>query len=476
MRTTTPPGYIANFDSASAMIRSLARFLKGKDFPTLGLAPVLKAIVPIANALPKKAREVQYATGGWGEAYRGDKLHKVKAERVAEWMVDLYPRDRKYPAVVVGSASGALVHLCAALGIPWLPQTYLIPVRQPEVHPDDVGSALDSLIEPGRRLLEANPDLQLHFMHDPNQDRLMLHLMNYFRVKRRTLGQAYELFLLDRLEDGGTIFIADCQRTWPVTKIDERFYFQMGALGGASPEEFLHGSERVADYLKRYGSHRRRWMPPIPDTDAPEAEWGFETALRDDVERFARKHGFQVRTIGFEEPEHLSPLVADLYRWWYRERGYPGERLLVESFILHEPWWTFRLGAAPFWMKFNMDPSADYLEQYLDERTQPYDYIHMMLFSHGVDCVGLAPIERWRAILGRALREGTFVGVDEEKYPRDFATFSRYHTELKKLSPRYPLPGPLALSQFEKFLQSYGGRYEVEFSQASEQARQLQAA
>jgi hypothetical protein len=44
----------------------------------------------------------------------------------------------------------------------------------------------------------------------------------------------------------------------------------------------------------------------------PEAEWGFESALREDVERFALLHGYRVRSIVFSDPEALSPLIADL--------------------------------------------------------------------------------------------------------------------------------------------------------------------
>jgi hypothetical protein len=40
----------------------------------------------------------------------------------------------------------------------------------------------------------------------------------------------------------------------------------------------------VQDYLERYRSHVRKWMPPLPDADRPEAEWGFEEALADDLQ------------------------------------------------------------------------------------------------------------------------------------------------------------------------------------------------
>lgn len=122
--------------------------------------------------------------------------------------------------------------------------------------------------------------------------------------------------------------------------------------------------------------------------------------------------------------------------------------------------WALRTGSVPFWMKFNMEPSLNWLEQYLD--TEPYDEIYMMLFSHGTDSIGLPSIDRWRAVLHRARQRGEFVGVEEDKFPRDFATLIRYHTDLQRTIPaRYPLPGPLTLEQLDKFIETAGDRFPV---------------
>jgi hypothetical protein len=106
--------------------------------------------------------------------------------------------------------------------------------------------------------LESNPDVQLHHMHDPNQDRLMIQRMTYFRVKRLWLGQAYGSFIQQYLEPGGTIFIVDCQLKWPAKKFGERHIFQFGALGGATPYEYHPGGKRVEEYLRRYKSHIKK--------------------------------------------------------------------------------------------------------------------------------------------------------------------------------------------------------------------------
>jgi len=238
--------------------------------------------------------------------------------------------------------------------------------------------------------------------------------------------------------------------------------FQHGALGGATPDEYHHGSPRMEAYLRRYGIPKRRWDSPDPDGESPEAEWGFEPTLRDDIERVARQRGWRVRRVIFEQPEDMSPFVAELYRWWYRERAIDCRRLIVESFILLEPWWTLRSGAAPFWMVFNKQPSLDALERYLDA-SRPFDEIALTLFSHGVDSVGLPPIERWAMALHRARRDGRFVGVDRAAFPRDFAVFLRFHRDLAAVAERFPMPAALSLRELEIFLRTTGGQFPVQW-------------
>jgi hypothetical protein len=462
-----PTSYIADFDSSVGMLRALANYLHGRDFPLLGALPRwrafdMKLFASALNRMPSWVQEQVYIWSGRFEAIAARKLERANTDRIAEWVVELYPK-RKYPAIAIGSANGALTHLWVALGIPWLPQTFLIPVARSGPHPDEPMQDVAWATKWAPLLLRANPDVQLHHLHDPNQDRLMIQRMTYFRVKKLSLGAAYERFIRETLEPGGTIFLIDCSLNWPTTKLGERYVFQFGALGGATPKEYHQGGARVEDYLARYGSKRKRWEPPAPDEDRPEAEWGFEPRLGEDVERFATQHGFRVRRIVFDEPERASPLVADLYRWWNRRRGISDSRLLVESFIVMEPYWTLKTGSAPFWMVFNKTPSAQALEVYL-RSTEPFDEIYMMLFSHGVESIGLTRIDDWRALLRYARKRSAFVGVDERAYPRDFAVFVRYHFDLKrKIGTRYPLPPPLTLRELDRFLAETEGRYLVQW-------------
>jgi hypothetical protein len=461
------PGYIANFDSSAAMLRALANFLHGKDFPMLGVlpqpvAPAMKLVGAAVNRLPQFLSEQVYIWSGAAEGIASKRIHEASTDRIAEWMTALYPQ-RKYPAVMLGSSNGAVIHLCALAGIPWLPQTALVPVRRSGVDPDEPDQDMDWARPYAERFLAANPGVTLHHMFDPNQDRLMIQRMTYFRFKHRKLPPAYARFLEAVLEPGGTIFIVDCRLTWPTTQRGERHFFQFGAPGGATVAEYFRGGPRVSSYLSRYGSPKTRWEPPRPDGEAPEAEWGFEPAFGSDIARFANERGYRIQRITFPQPEDVTPLAADLYAWWNRQRGITERRLLVESFIVMEPYWTIRTGVVPYWMFFNSERSAVLLDRYLDERPA-FEEIYATLFSHGVDSVGVAPIMTWRDLLRRATRHGTFVGVDESAYPRDFGVYTRYHSDLiRKIEARYPMPVPLPVDELERFLAENEGRYRVQW-------------
>ncbi|MEV4173039.1 hypothetical protein [Nonomuraea sp. NPDC049709] len=450
-----PGKAVASFDSATGMLRALSRFLHDKDVPLLGqgpaaLEPVAAALLGGAGRLPRKAKERAYAVSGWAEAVPMRRVPEIRSEELAGWVAGHYPR-RPYPVAFVGSSNGALVHLAAALRAPWLPQTLLLPVRRRGVRPDDPRGDLRVTRGAGRALLDANPDLVLHHMHDANQDRLMIAGMTYFRVKWRRLAEAYRRFLEESLPPGATLVVVDCGLRWPATEVGPRHLFQHGALGGATREEYEHGGPRVARYLARYGAGRSAWDYPEADGEHPEAEWGFQPELLGDLTELAERNRWRLVRMRFGEPEALSPVVADLYRSWYQRRGLPGDRLLVECFLLLEPWWTLRSGSVPYWMVFNTGQSHAHAMSYLDD-ADPFDEIRLILFSHGVDSVGLAGIDDWRALLARGRKLGVFTGADTDAYPRDFAGLVRAHRELARIRTTYPLPLPLEWPVAEEFL------------------------
>lgn len=89
--------------------------------------------------------------------------------------------------------------------------------------------------------------------------------------------------------------------------------------------------------------------------------------------------------------------------------------------------------------------------------------------SHGVRSVGVATIERWCALLGRARRRGDFLGVDTRAYPADFATCARYYTDFRrKIATRYARPAPLTLVDLNAFLAEQAGRHAVQWHEGAQ--------
>lgn len=457
-----PPRGIARFDSAASMVQALAAALENRPFTSPSQSPLFDKVMPAINLLPNKPREWAYAIGGMSEGIGQPQAGRLDLEAIGEWIAGQY-QDRHYPAAFIGSSNGALVHLAAAMRVPWLPQTFLCPVRALGNDPDDPQRALREGLPTVAALLKAKPRIAVHHMHDPNQDRLMLQQMAYFRLKYQRLPLAYREFLLRNLPRGATLYLSHCERKWPVTRTSERSIFQFGATGGATENEYFHGSPNVTGYLARYGIASSRWDPPLPCEMAPEAEWGFDTALLEDLHILAQQRQWRLVEIRYPEPESLSVPTAETYRDWYTELGISSSRLLVDSFLLSDPYTTLCLRAIPLWLLFGVEPSAARLERYLTHGPG-FDEIDMLLFSHGTEGVGLAPIERWKQLLGFARQQGRLIGVDGARYPRDFATFTRFAQDLARLGPRRPPPPPMDNAFFEQALQRHGRAEHVTIS------------
>jgi len=165
-----------------------------------------------------------------------------------------------------------------------------------------------------------------------------------------------------------------------------------------------------------------------------------------------------VQRLVYNEPEDLSPLVADLYRWWYTQRGRPDDRLVIDSFMLLDPWWTLRTGSVPYWTVFPVRPSLDQPHRYLGG-VEPYAFLHLGLFCHGVESVGIATADQWRRLLARAGVAGWFAGVSPRRYPSDPRTFFGFRSALRAIPQRQTVPPPLALSTVTGFLGQRAAKY-----------------
>lgn len=440
------PDFLSRFDSSTDMASGLSSFHKGEIFKKVSKGgPFYSWLI---NTLPANWRKKFYSYGGMFEATSYKNISQIDAEQISKWIYNSYP-EKKYPAIAIGSSNGALSHLYSALNIPWLPQTFLVPINKERKHPvDKPEETISWSAGAGAVFLKNNPGWHLSQMMDPVQDRIRSGIIAYFRIKKQSLGFWYLEFIKERLQKGGTIIIADCDLKWPVIKIGDNHTFQYGGLGTYLPDEYYHGSERISTFLKEVKAPVTHWKIPEPDSERPEAEWGFDEELMIDIMQLAEKEGYKVSKITFTHPQDISSNIADIYREWYRQNNQIHDRLLVESFTVHSPMLTIQTSSVPYWLFFNSAEAAQMMEHYLDE-TELFNEIYMMILSHGKSLGGVASIRQWESILSRAGRSGQFVGMDKDKYPVDFGVFTRYTKALQKAIPdRFPVQ-QISLKDFQ---------------------------
>jgi hypothetical protein len=96
-RRIRQPAYLANFDSATAMLKALSACLHGRDFSLLGtlpkwLRPAVRPLVGVVNKASLRLQQRIYALSGGNEAVATGKLASADVERIAQWVVAQYPQ------------------------------------------------------------------------------------------------------------------------------------------------------------------------------------------------------------------------------------------------------------------------------------------------------------------------------------------------------------------------------------------------
>jgi hypothetical protein len=372
-----------------------------------------------AGLLPWSALRRIYTRIGAAEGISPRRLGDVDLAAVADSFAERYPK-RRYPAMLLGSSNGALTHLAAAMQVPWLPDTVLVPVARvgdldrPD-HAMDFGRSVASA------LLDRNPDIVLHHMHDQLQDALMAERMSYFRVKWRRLPAAYAAFVDNNLAANGTVVVLHDHSAWPVTRIGPRHVFQAGGRGGTPPEGYL-----------------ARPHTPAPNDEAAESEWGLDAISAMTCEPGALSAAIAMQrsatTDRKPQPQRwrrscaagIALEASQQLVWSFRvsfsaTRGKPSALL------------RFRIGST-----FAVQPALQALDNYLDN-AEPYRDVNVFLFEHGAESAGIAKPVDFAHVIRRHGATAHFDGLDPRRFPHDIGTLGRYGRVFDQL-PRAKQP------------------------------------
>src|SRR5205814_50667 len=87
------PNYVADFDSATAMAQSLARYLDGRDFPMLGVipkwgAPGMKVVGAAVNAFRNFGRSGWKTAGAAMKPLPAGEFHEAKPDAIGHGCAD----------------------------------------------------------------------------------------------------------------------------------------------------------------------------------------------------------------------------------------------------------------------------------------------------------------------------------------------------------------------------------------------------
>lgn len=426
-----PKQVVASFDSASVLHAATVAALEHRRFPHLGNPGPVAGLVRVAGHLPWPLLKQLYARIGGAEGIDPHRLGEVDLAAVARAFADAYTASQ-YPTVVIGSSNGALTHLAASMGAPWLPNTVLVPVhRVADPHRPDL--ALEFGRQVAGPLLHANPSVVLHQMHDSAQDELMVARMSYFRVKWQHLPEAYERFLAERLAPAAPVLLVDDRSRWPVTRVGDRHVFQTGGRGGLTPEQYLQTP-----------------YAPAADDDAPEAEWGADPGFSAAVQAWCARTGHPCVVLTPDGPQEAAHPVAVILRDWIRARGGAADRLSIPSFVLGDPWHTITRGQVPFWTFFPVRSALDSLDHHL-AHTDPYRRADLFVFQHGAQSPGSVTPREFGAVLRRHGAIPRLIAVDPNKSPHDIGSLAKYAsvlaTERPAPIPFVPLEADTAVAQ-----------------------------
>lgn len=423
-------------ESASPMLtRLIAGVLSGHPETVFNFNAFEKMGLALLNRLPVSvARAVVRQQFRWTSLPPREAENLMVEHLIGARLADYERVDGQFEAILVGSAmGGATAHLAAVLGVPFLPQPFILGLRggSPE---DEVPPHFALTSRVAERILERNPEVMAIGHFDPIHDGWLTRVVSHLRLKLIDLPRGYREFLQNKLKPDGTIVYLDCDARWLQYRVGSRQVYQIGGWGGISPQEFIEGSDRINRALAESGSnHRGGWgIPDQEPVEGPESEWGSEPGLDQALEVFAAEQGFGFERIKFADPQGFSRLAFLAHEELYRRQGREAEGVVVETFTQYDPQHVLSAGLLPLWLIFNTTDSRQFLktQSQFFPRGKPVYFSGLVTLSRTPDMV---PWEGWAQALGNF--SWTSIGARPSRYPEDLISLWRWSERLRDLAP-----------------------------------------
>ncbi len=425
--SSDPAIEVEGFDSGTRVVREVAEALTDEGGSILECYPWgSRTFLGLVSLFPSKTR---IRLIEWGTrlsvGHDAEDAGRLRVDALPQWCVDQYPQDdRQYEAIVVGSPNGAVAHLAALLGAPFLTTSFGLTFRRPTIDAEDHLAYFESGRAIVDSILAANggDGFELVVHYDPLHDRSLVRYVDFVRIKLRALPACYRAFIDRHLAPDGRLIVIDCAYAWPQYELRDRAYVQVGGLGGILPETFLE-----------------RWPLELPLLNRRESEWGCPDGFAASVDRFATERGIETIEIRFERPWEYSLFAYDAYSACEGSRD---RSLLIDCFNHLNPRTNVETGIPALWLPFNTEEGLTLVEEALRGKT--FDWIGLALLPSFAGSPDTAKLEPWFDLLSQH-GDVELVGIDPDRYPTDPLAPFRFVDRMAKLRETRRLDRPLRL-------------------------------
>lgn len=314
---------------------------------------------------------------------RAKKVAHLNMELEAEKLIQKFEKvlgNRKFQYIVIGAPSGGISQFCIAIDAPFLPCHFLkVPMYRRykflfSNDPDDIAGYYRASMQIVDPILENNANCNAIMHYDPIHDRPLVSTCHTLRFKYRFLPEAYKQFILQHLEENGTIIFTHIQQTWPQFIVKDRAFFQVGGADGVLPDEFLTGSEKIDAWAKEMNfDHKSGWdlnecgVGTFERKARPESEWGNPPELKDATKAFCEENKLNFLVITTDD--YNLPGILGTYAF---HKKFQKSNLAPRGIALEIYTATFyaaipRARYLPIWVVFPPSGSYDYASKFLEQ-------------------------------------------------------------------------------------------------------------
>ena len=461
-----PDSLFKGIDSSSATVTATSAVISNKFLDPFEVNSKLEFFAKLLSIFGKKIRTRLATFNLKNFGVQKSLIKYATIENAANWVISQYsfPADFKFDYVIIGAPSGAASHLASLLNAPFLTQHFLLTVKEKERNPDDIHEVLKSGLTVARKLNEVNgKDIETIIHYDPVHDRFLLKYLDTIRFKIRRLPQAYRQFMLKHLKNEGTIIFLDVKYMWKHYRIEDNITFQVGGLGGITPDEYLFGSERLRRWLRSQKSKVDSWNlnNEYPLEIYPESEWGTVSYLEEETKEFADENGFNFYKVHVNHPEKVSEIVFNLFTEMLKKTNKEVKNFFFDCFTCINPLFNIKTSSVPIWLPFNCESSFQFAEKMVKKinhvKTVENPKIFLTLIPNFTSTPDEVPLSRWISLLKKLSNNISLIGISKKHYPCDILYPFKYIKDLNKYSKEYHNPlqaGKISLEEIKTLVNS----------------------